>query len=184
MKYYILDCEAHPYNRVAGYPDVRPANWMGGRRFENAIPEPLVFELDPDHPGVMRELYVSRIPLMRDDLVAALREAGVDNLDTYAALVRDPSTGEEHNNYKAVNIVGAIACLDRDRSAMIPGMESDMIDAGMESVVIDEAKAGDALFFRLAESVNAIVVHERVKNLLQARGFNNLIFIDPAEWSG
>ena len=41
-------------------------------------------------------------------------------------------------------------------------------------LVIDEQKANDALFFRLAESVSSIIVHEKVKNHLDGMNFKYL----------
>ena len=36
--------------------------------------------------------------------------------------------------------------------------------------------------FRLAESVMGIVVHESVKQAIEAAGIDTLTFVDPAEW--
>jgi hypothetical protein len=45
----------------------------------------------------------------------------------------------------------------------------------------DEKKARGALIFRLAESVNAILVHERLRDHLIANGFRNLEFLEPTD---
>ncbi len=50
-----------------------------------------------------------------------------------------------------------------------------------DSVVLDEPAISDALIFRLAESVNAIIVHEKVKQHLEASGINTLTFLKPEE---
>jgi hypothetical protein len=185
MPYYVLDSDATPFNRVTVFPRIKQNNWLSGERLKPGIPEPLEFKLEPTKKaGVMREFYDSRMPLMREDLVEALREAGVDNLEVFDATLHDPTRGTTYTNYKAVNIVGAIACLDREKAKVIPGMDSDMIDMGLESAPIDESKAGGALLFRLAENVSMILVHEKVKKHLEARGFKYLTFVDPAEWSG
>jgi hypothetical protein len=59
-----------------------------------------------------------------------------------------------------------------------------MISMDFNSLAIDEAAAGGALLFRLAESVNAIVVHERVRRHLEASGITTLTFIEPEDWAG
>jgi len=51
-------------------------------------------------------------------------------------------------------------------------------------LVIDEAKTRGALLFRLAESVNGIVVHETIKNAIEATGIDTLTFMPPEEWVG
>ena len=43
---------------------------------------------------------------------------------------------------------------------------------------IDETKTHDALFFRLAESTNAIIVHEQVRDHLLKKGFTDLAFYE------
>jgi hypothetical protein len=58
--------------------------------------------------------------------------------------------------------------------------------AGMtfESLAIDEAKIGGALVFRLAESVNAIIAHRRVRDAVIAAGIAGIVFMDPKDWAG
>ena len=53
-----------------------------------------------------------------------------------------------------------------------------------DTLTIDAKKAGGILLFRLAESENAIVVHERVKKGVQAAGIPGMTFYDAGEWSG
>lgn len=185
MKYYVLDSNAVPNNHIIGFPDIREDNWMRGYRLDDgAIPEPLEFELDPDTPGVMREFYAYRMPLMREDLVKAMQEAGVDNLQVYDAIIRDPETGETHTNYKAVNIVGLVSALDRAKADVEPDPPFGDIAMLLNSAPLDEKKAGDARLFRLEEKRSMIVIHESIKKFLEARGFTTLTFTDPAEWSG
>jgi hypothetical protein len=184
MKYYVLGCAATPYNRILGFPDIEEDNWMGGYRIADDIPTPLEFELDPDCPGIMREMYDTRIPVMRDDLVEAMHAAGVDNLQVFPAIIRDPETGERYANYKAVNIVGLISALDRAKADVEPGVPFTMVAMLLNSAPLDESRAGDARLFRLAENISMIVIHQSVKEFLQERGFVNLTFTNPAEWSG
>jgi hypothetical protein len=121
---------------------------------------------------------------MREDLVEAIQEAGVDNLQVYSAIIRDPDSGATHTNYKAVNIVGLVSALDRAKADIEPDPPFGNLAMLLNSAPLDESKAGDARLFRLAEKRSMIVIHESVKDFLQARGFNNLTFTNPAEWSG
>ena len=185
MAYFVLDSDAAEFNRVMDFPEIDQENWMSGERLEPGIPQPLEFSLGKKKDaGAMREFYDDRIPLMREDLVDALREAGVDNLEVFDAILHDPSRKKSYTNYKAVNIVGAISALDMANTETVPGMGSDMIDMGIDSAAIDESKTGGALMFRLAENVGMILVHEKVKEHLEGKGFEYLTFIDPAEWAG
>ena len=49
---------------------------------------------------------------------------------------------------------------------------------------ISAARVDGALMFRLAEAVNTIVVHDSVKQAIEAAGIDTLTFIDPADWTG
>jgi hypothetical protein len=121
---------------------------------------------------------------MRDDLLAALRNVGVDNLQVFPAQVRDKTKRQVHDEYVAVNIIGAIACANMDESErMDPDDDGDLIDVDFDSLVIDEERARGALLFRLAESVSAIVVHRRIREAVE-KTIPGMTFFGPGEWSG
>jgi len=139
---------------------------------------PLRFELweyDEGQSGAA-ELFDDVIPLMRDDLLAALQGAGVDNLQTFPVLLADPRANRVLENYCAVNIVGLIRCADVEKSQYDDIGGIGVITLGFRRLVIDERKAAGALFFRLAESVCSIIVHEKVKDALPPSKFPYLKF--------
>lgn len=156
--------------------------WMTGQMIREPVPNPVVFEVDEDYDGELLPMYDDSILLMRDDLLASLSAAGVDNLQTFPAVVRGPGS-QTHSNYKAVNIVGLISCANMDSSVRVPGTESDLIDVDFESLVIDEERTGGALLFRLAEAVNAIVVHRAVRERVEA-AIPGMTFYESGEWAG
>jgi hypothetical protein len=123
-------------------------------------------------------------PLMRDDLVDALKAVGVDNLQLFPATLTDPATNKEHNNYKAFNIVGVVAAADMARSVRMPTTDSTMIDVDFQSLAIDESKAMPFRLFRLAESVSAIIVDDIVKGEVRRRNIPGMEFYKPEKWSG
>ena len=129
-------------------------------------------------------MYEDAIPIMRDELIRALQKAGVDNLEFFPAVLQDPGQGKEYDNFKAFNVVGLVACADPEASVLMGTSNSTRIDVDFESLVIDETKTGGALLFRLAESVSAVVVHEKVKTEVEASGIEGMIFLGPGEWSG
>lgn len=183
--HYVMTCEGkHPIAAIDEVPRLPGGPWMKGKPMAIDVPVPLVYTLDAGRPGNLKAMYDKAIPLMRDDLVEALAEAGVDNLERFAAVIRDTAAGKEYANYKAVNIVGVLACADMDRSEVLGGVDSRLIDVDFASLVIDEAKAAGALLFRLAEAVNAIVVDEKVKQQVVDRGIPGMVFYGPGEWSG
>ena len=151
MQYYVMTCEGvSPATCIGEAPDVPGAPWMDGQAVEEAPSEPLVFALDPNYPGKLKAMYEDDILLMRHDLISALKEAGVDNLQLFPAVLRDARKRTDHKDYSAVNIVGAVSCVDSSRSRKAAVSDSEMIDAFFDSLVIDESKTGGALLFRLA----------------------------------
>jgi hypothetical protein len=184
-QYYVMGCEGiYPGTTIGKRPKLPRGAWMTGEVITYEVVEPLVFELDANYPGELRPMYPSAAPLMREDLLSALREAGVDNLQLFSALLNDPMTGKQHTNYKAVNIVGVVSAADMGKSKMMGTSDSTLISADFEALVFREQVAADLLLFRLAESVNAIVVHERVKHVVEARAIPGMTFFESGEWSG
>jgi uncharacterized protein YbjT (DUF2867 family) len=105
----------------------------------------------------------------------------VDNLDIYTAEIREEASGRVYDEYVAFNLIGKVAAADLDASTYTD-TRPPMIDGGFTSLQIDAAKARNLLLFRLAEAVNAIVVHERVKSAVESAGIRTLTFIPPQQW--
>ena len=90
-----------------------------------------------------------------------------------------------HKGYKAVAIMGAIACLDKKRTRKVDLDDgSGLIKGGVERMYIDEEKADGLLIFRPRPGMGSVLVHERVKNAIEAAKLPGLIFYSPEEWGG
>ncbi|WP_281556010.1 DUF1629 domain-containing protein [Thalassomonas sp. RHCl1] len=185
--------------------NTKPGRWIGTRQGTNTprvkwslwrkgafipktiqIPNPVTFTLKPqsphasDHGPHMPSYLKAAIPLFSDALIQSLKECGIDNLDTHECEIADPDNGNVYKNYKAVNIIGLIAAADMEKSnATIHPNGPPLIDVDFDGLTIDETKTNGALLFRLAESTNAIIVHEQVKNYLIGKGFDDLAFYEP-----
>jgi len=186
MPYFVMTCNGvYPSAALGQGPAMNDAPWFHGGRLAESFPVPLVYTLDPTRPGNLKAMYYdTAYPLMRDDLIEALHAAGVDNLQLFPAVIKDPATGAEHTNYKAFNIVGVAAAADMAKSVRMPTTDSTMIDVDFESLAIDEKKASTFRLFRLAESVNAIMVDDVVKGEVKRRGIPGMVFYKPENWSG
>ena len=158
---------------------------MTGARITAELPSPIEISLRPlrNVPGEGAEMpsFLSgSIPLFRNDVVEAMQRAGVDNLELFATVLFDPDDGKSHRSYQAVNILGLIAAADFEQSeAIIHGTGPRLIDVDFNSLVLDTTKTHGALLFRLAEAVNGVLVHEKLKRALLADGFDDLQFLDP-----
>src|SRR5438552_144031 len=119
--YYMLECFApggEEFTDILEYPLLSGVeSWMTGSRFSRPLPEPIQLQWDPDTRGPQKTLYDVTIPLFRAPLLAALRAAGVDNLDSYRTEIRDPRSGRTSRDYFAVNVIGTVAAADLPNSS-------------------------------------------------------------------
>jgi hypothetical protein len=194
--YYMMHCLSPAAGDLAmlTYRRDHPMrSWASGNRFSTdptddaelrAPPEPVQAEVKPGYAGIMAEFWATPVPLMTKRLHQALQNAGVSNLDVYAAEIFDPTTNTTNKDYVAFNIVGKISAVDLERSIVAPSSASPMISMDLDSVTIREDASKGALLFRLAESVNGIVVHESVKRQLEEAGIDTLTFVEPQDWAG
>lgn len=185
MDYFVMVCEgAHPVMPIGSAPKIS-GSWRTGDFIAHSVPAPLVYTLDTDYEGAPKAMYYEEsVPVMRDDVAAALADAGVDNIQYFPAILRNPKTGQEHRNYKAYNILGTVAAADMSASELMGTSDSDIGDVDFHALVIDETKTRGLLLFRLAEATNAVVVHRNVKERIEAAGIPGFVFYGPGEWSG
>jgi hypothetical protein len=181
--FYVLGCFGPRDRDRAGIADVVNTQlaWESGRRFAQPPPTPVQVELDR-RQGAMVPMFDAGILLFSDAMLAAVTAAGVDNLDVYDAIVRDPVTGAIHTDYKAINVIGVVAAADLARSKYRAPSGSPIVDTEFDSLVIDEKKIRGPLVFRLAECITAVIVHESVKRELLRAGIPYLDFYAPEDF--
>lgn len=184
--HFVLGCFGPRDRDRAGIGDVvnTAVSWRTGCRFAQPPPVPVLVDLSPEFPGVMVPMFDSGILLFSSRMLEAVAAAGVDNLDCYDAVIRETASGKTWSEYKAVNIVGVVACADLAKSKWTAPSGSPLVDADFDSLAIDDRKTGGALMFRLAECITAIVIHENVKRSLEEHRVDFLDFTPPAEWVG
>jgi hypothetical protein len=152
---------------------------------EEELELPFQFTMKVRHPGGVRDeprmyAYFPGTELMSRDLLDALRTAGVDNLQTFPALITEEGRPGGIENYEVVNVLGLVSCADAGRSVAVPLATASYFD----KLVIDPARTRDLLLFRLAESMMDILVHERVAKQIIPRQFLGLQLIEVEERRG
>jgi hypothetical protein len=183
--YYLLEtnyfAKPEPYRTDATDPPsaYEPAKWLRGRSMKPPA-DTLQFVLEGRRGSGLAELFLDSTPLFRTDLLAALREAGVDNIEAFAAELH-PSSGQPVSGYQAVNILGLVKCADMSKSEFDDVGGTGLIAVSFRKLVIDESAAKGMLFFRLAESVASIIVHENVKDRLDTKSFKYLSWTELTE---
>ncbi|MBK9990361.1 MAG: hypothetical protein IPP19_06425 [Verrucomicrobia bacterium] len=181
---------------VAGCRSLKPSSfpnhpkvwWNVGALINEAlVPKPYTGKLDPFNedsdeqimPEVMSGWCSSLV--MREDLLKAFLEAGVDNLQLFDAEITDPDSGKVYTNYKAVNIVGCIAAADLRKSEYTEHGNGPVIDVDFDKLVIEDKKPDGTLMFRLAESINVILLHKKVRDHLLTKNFPFLRFYEVGD---
>lgn len=189
MTYWVLGCNGpYPAAPIRAKGRARGEPWYSGQTITTQFDEPFVYvkqEYDDGVPGELKAMYKEEAkPLMRLDLISAIQEAGVDNLQLFPAVIEDPLTGTQHANFHAFNIVGLVACADMGSSDLMGTSDTDLLDVDFDRLVIDESKTQGLLLFRLAEACTAIVVHDNVRHAIEQAGVPGMVFYGPGEWSG
>ncbi|MCW4455179.1 hypothetical protein OK348_10275 [Flavobacterium sp. MXW15] len=185
--YYMLECHGPDEEDVAAigdWPHFDGVNWNLGRAITAPIRVPVIVELDPQFPGRMMPMFDSGVLLFSDEMIDALHRCGVRNFQCFDAVVKDAANNIEYGNYKVINIVGIVSAADLDGSVYEAHDGVASIDTDFDSLAIDESRTRGAGMFRLAEAVNGIVIHQRVKQGLEEQGIEYLDFVPPAEWIG
>ncbi|MDG9670850.1 hypothetical protein ONV78_24135 [Hahella sp. CR1] len=137
------------------------------------------FYWDPVNNSVyLPSFFRAAAPIFSDELIAALRECGVDSLDVYDLELIDPDSDQVYTHYKVVNIVSLVSAADMERSIVTAHdpTNSALHDVDFDRLVVDPERTNGHNFFRLAESTNMLIAHESVKQHLQAKGFTDLAF--------
>ncbi|HEY4366068.1 MAG TPA: DUF1629 domain-containing protein [Steroidobacteraceae bacterium] len=161
-------------------------DWQDGQALtaeERNFPVPIEIEFQPfrGYSGAPVELRDVCIPLMSVRLAEAVAAAGVDNVDFFPAVLRNTVSGQTYD-YRAYKIIGMIAAADLQKSEWSSYDGKPVADVSFESLVLDENRPRGLPMFRLAEKASAVVVHERVKQVIEARGIDTIEFVKPEEW--
>ena len=186
MAYFMLECwgpAGFDKTSIGQIPDFGELSWISGKKFSQDPNEPIEVELEGGPEDVIVPMYYMGVLLLRDDVISALNQSGVDNCDYYSAKIKNPNTGNSLSNYKAVNIIGAVSAANMGQSNHTTHGKP-VIDVDFDSLTIDETKTKNLKLFRLAECITGIVIHESVKEKILEHGIKGLDFVEPENWIG
>jgi hypothetical protein len=186
-KYYIISADyddgdddgAMMLGSMPDLPDNMNDNWMFGQPFTVELEQPIFVSIMEGEENCTRLNFFKNPPIASNEFVDALIEVGVDNIVTYDVVLRSRTDSSfTIEGYKAINIIGLV-------KAAGPGTvyltDSRIGDASMKNVELEPRSLKGLYMFRQAESMRTIVVHEKVKQHLEAKGFKALVFTDPGD---
>ncbi len=200
-----VDIDYDDWQEEHGINDDNVDFWLGRSLKELNIPNPIQMQWDeleweesekpnsligPKNENGFRRKYMYDVcepPLFHKELVASLIECGVSNMEmeTFDVQISDQKTKVICNDYLAVNLVGLVKAADLGRSKLKKHSETGLYDTDFDALVLNKDKIpAQRKIFRLAESVNAVVIHRSVKEYLESKGGFDLDFVEPKDWIG
>ncbi|MCG8315373.1 MAG: hypothetical protein MI976_19360 [Pseudomonadales bacterium] len=188
MDYYFFDCFTRKENVVRELEDENPFPGVETDEFTDGklldIPENDVahFYLEEEPKGLMPDLFTYPTSVISLKLHKALVAAGVDNMQTWPAVVEDRESGKKYD-YILVNILGLIDAMDEDKSEISPG--SPMHTAVLyKTIVIDSTKCNNHHFFRPLNKPSSILISEKIKYTLEKSGdFPYISYVLPENYA-
>jgi hypothetical protein len=148
-------------------PDpVANLDFMRGASIAAPEPAPWVFDIEigGDRPP---HLLGGRIPMASDRLLGVLRDAGVDNIQTFPALLRLRG-GAEWRQHSVLNVIGLVDATDLDASVGTVLVEGDAGPARIDfqNLVLSPAKTRGLRIFRLFHDPALLLVDDRLQRAL------------------
>jgi hypothetical protein len=167
------------------YDTINPAlgpkiNWMSGQPHAAPIPSRLEIRLSDTFGTRLADIFDTGVLVMSSPLVETLKHAGVDNLDTYEAVLVDPNRGLRFTGYQAVQIIGRLSVADMEASEAYDPMGLGQM-VSFRKLVVDERAARGLLMFRLHESASTILIHEQVRNEIEKSSWQFVTTCPPGE---
>src|SRR5215208_790718 len=129
MPYFRFQPDIYGEYGITDYPDVPTGvSFVAGRVISEALPLPLEFSVSNPANVPPRHLLGGMIPVASAQLVESLHAAGVDNLQTFPAVLRNEEAGLTWTNFLAFNIIGLVDAADMSASefdTILPGGDGD-----------------------------------------------------------
>ena len=140
-------------------------SFMSGDLIDDGPDQILEFKIESYGEIEPLDFHELIIPVMSKRFVNALNEIGVDNIQTFPAVLVHEETGLKWSEYFAVNIVGKLACANLDKTTY-GTIGAGVID--IENLILDYEKTKSAILFRLAEDPTIIIINEKIFNKLDS----------------
>ncbi len=178
-KYYVMDTtlgliDGMMLGSMPRLPARGKDNWMFGQVFTQPPAEPITVNIPEGEGNCTPVSFYSNPPVATNEFIEALIEVGIDNLVTYDVILqsRDDSS-LQIRGYKAYNIIGLVKAAGPETEYATESREGD---GSIEKLQADTSAIKGLYIFRLAESWDTIVVHEKVKKHLESKNFIGLDF--------
>jgi hypothetical protein len=143
---------------------------------ENELILPWPFTVKPPEEGLKMSDYYPGAKIMSNRLVSILQSLGVDNLQTFPAVIKNKQTDELINNFLVINVIGMVSCANVAASESTPLADVNFFN----KLVIDPKRARGLFMFRLAESRMDIIVIDKIAKAINDGNFKDIV-LEPLE---
>lgn len=174
--YFQLECDENNMTAYLSCENQSSNSFVDGA-FIDPAGEQLPYRVNYEDPtGSPLFDYYSGDNVMSKRMVSILRQAGADNFQEFPTELRNQQTGEVSHDFVTVNLLGLLSC------ANVAESETSELGSSyyFHDLVIDPARTGGMLLFRLAESMMDVLVHERVARALMDAKLRGVV-LNPVE---
>ncbi len=183
MFYFLRQDILHDTNTVelVGHNDATAElPWFEGVRFDKDLP-PKILQFDSSYGSQLPDIFDTSIPIMSTRLLNALIHNGVSNIDSYPIQIKDNKTGENHDNYHAVNVLSLIDGIDATRSPHRSRFGRQYYEG---SIFLRKLSEPLPPLFRLASGPALIVVRDDLMKVIEGEGFVSLLLQPLSDYTG
>ncbi len=114
--------------------------------------------------------------------VELLKAMNIENIELIDFEIYDPEQDKIYDDYKVVNIVGVVDCVDLDRSNLRFYQSGNI--KFIRKLALDESKIPEEVkIFRLEKFKLLIVVHDDIKKAFEAAGITGCVFYHPEDYN-
>jgi hypothetical protein len=148
---------------------------------------PLIqIDRDADSQGVLTDNLIaagSKGLLFSGRLRSLIAQLGIDNIQYFPTVIRNPSDGTQTSDYELANIIGRVWCLDREASVIeCAPNDPDYIEF-IETLALDTARIRGHDLFRLGEKAQILIASDRLKRACETAKITGVRFYVPAEFT-
>ncbi len=147
-------------------------SFMAGSYLNLQLNEPLQFETDcpqNKHPG---HYFDGTIPVFSKAFIDMLKQAGIDNFQTFPATLVNKKENLQWDDYFAFNSIGILDAANMEKSSggtLMSGTDfegmPELID--FDKLVIDPTKTKGAFMFRELRSPDLLIFDDKVEKYLK-----------------
>lgn len=147
------------------------------------------FVTDESYPTDLSDLLLTgyELHVMSPRLVKVFDNLSIENVQFFSTRIKNHETGEINENYKILNVIGAIDCIDLDHAEFARSRRSgNLIELAeykiLEENVLSYSGGEPPLVFRLEEFEWHLIVEERFKEACESEGITGCEFTPTEEY--